>query len=51
MALIHLMYQSLFGNVSNRKMFFRVHIFYVDEGAAVYGWDEAKRLENMNFII
>jgi hypothetical protein len=42
MALLDLMYQSLFGSVSNRKMFFRVHIIYVDEGPVVYGWEEEK---------
>lgn len=43
MALLNLMYQSLFGTVSNRKMFFRVHILYIEEGSAVYGWDDEKR--------
>lgn len=51
MALINLMYMSLFGNVSNRKMFFRVHILYIEEGSAVYGWDDEKRQKNIDFII
>ncbi|CDW91371.1 UNKNOWN [Stylonychia lemnae] len=51
MALIDLMYQSLFGTVSNRKMFFRVHILYIEEGSVVYGWDEEKREKNIQFII
>jgi tRNA(Ile)-lysidine synthase TilS/MesJ len=38
MALLNMLYQSLFGNVSNRKMFFRVHIIHVDEGRVVYDW-------------
>eukprot|EP00347_Sterkiella_histriomuscorum_P003860 403362663 len=50
MALLDLMHQSLFGT-SQRKMFFRVHIFYVDEGRVVYGWDEQKHQENIEFII
>jgi len=32
-------------------MFFRVHILYIEEGSAVYGWDEEKRLQNIQFII
>lgn len=51
MALLNLMYQSLFGGLSQRKMFFRVHILYIDEGSAVYGWDQEKREQNIDFII
>jgi hypothetical protein len=48
MALLDLMHNALFGNeeseekgavkISQRKMFFKVHVLYVDEGPAVYGW-------------
>ena len=43
MALLNMLYHSLFGNQSQRKMFFKVHILYIDETCAVYGDDEAKR--------
>jgi len=51
MALLNLMWQSLFGNASKRKMFFRVHVLFIEEGSAVYGWDERRREEVINFII
>jgi tRNA(Ile)-lysidine synthase TilS/MesJ len=40
MGLLDLMHEALFGNtsLSQRKMFFKVHILYIDEGRAVYGW-------------
>mmetsp|Transcript_23828 Transcript_23828/g.23502 ORF Transcript_23828/g.23502 Transcript_23828/m.23502 type:complete len:186 (-) Transcript_23828:827-1384(-) len=50
MALLHLLFKSLFGNESNRKMFFQVHILYIDEGTAVYNWQESERLQNLNLI-
>lgn len=49
MAMLHLMYVSLFGE-SQRKMFFKVHIIHIDE-SAVYGYDEAKQQENLNIFI
>lgn len=49
MAMLHLMYISLFGD-AQRKMFFKVHIVYIDE-SAIYKWDEEKEAENMNLII
>ena len=50
MALLHLLYSSLFDNKSTRKMFFKVHIIYIDEGSVVYNWTEEKRTDNINFI-
>lgn len=50
MALLHLLYESLFDNKSTRKMFFRVHVIYIEEGSAVYGWSEEKRAANLAFI-
>lgn len=50
MALLNMLYHSLFGNQSQRKMFFKVHILYIDETCAVYGDDEAKRQANIDFI-
>lgn len=43
MAMLNLMWQSLFGNNQNRKMFFRVHILFIEEGSAVYKWSDERR--------
>ena len=47
MALLDLMHQALFAgteevvtHISQKKMFFKVHVLYIDEGQAVYGWDD-----------
>ena len=51
MALLHMMYNSLFGeSVSQRKMFFKVHVLYIDE-SIVYGWDDDTRKTNLDVII
>ena len=50
MALLNMLYYSLFGNQSNRKMFFSVHILYIDEGPAVYGHSEEENKKNLDFI-
>lgn len=43
MALLDMMYEALFGqnSQSQRKMFFKVHVLYIDEGRVVYDWTEA----------
>ena len=39
MALLELMHEALFGaSITQRKLFFRVHVLYIDEGRAVYDW-------------
>mgnify|MGYP000870955143 CR=1 FL=1 len=42
MALLDLLHDSLFGTSSQtqRKLFFRVHVLYIDEGKAVYDWSD-----------
>jgi hypothetical protein len=50
MALLNMLYFSLFGNQSNRKMFFSVHILCIDEGPAVYRHTEEEHLKNLDFI-
>lgn len=32
-------------------MFFRVHIFYIEEGSAIYKWSPEQRDENLQLII
>jgi len=43
MAMLNMLYLSLFGGSSNKKMFFKVHVIYIEEGSALYGWDPSKR--------
>ena len=42
MALLDLIHEALFGQTSltQRKMFFKVHVIYIDEGRAVYNWSQ-----------
>jgi hypothetical protein len=53
MALLDLMHEALFGQTSltQRKMFFKVHVLYIDEGRAVYGWSEEFWQNQINMII
>lgn len=52
MALLDLMHDALFGTSSKtqRKMFFRVHVLYIDEGETVYGWSKEVHEQNLNLI-
>lgn len=52
MALLDLMHQALFGvsTQTQRKMFFKVHVIYVDEGRAIYGWSEEEHAKNIKMI-
>ena len=38
MAMLHFLYNCLGGNKSTKKMFFKIHILYIEEGPAIYGW-------------
>jgi len=48
MVLLKLMNKSLFGD-SQRKMFFKCHVVYVDE-SLIYGWDAETRLSNLKIV-
>ena len=50
MALLNMLHYSLFGNQSNRKMFFSVHILYIEESSAVYSCSDEQRAGNIKFI-
>ena len=52
MALLDLLHDSLFGTSSQtqRKMFFRVHVLYIDEGPAVYNWSDDFHNEQIELI-
>lgn len=50
MALLNMMYSSLFVNAIRNKMYFKVHVLYIDEGAAVYDWNEEQRQVNLQII-
>lgn len=48
MALLNLIYAALFGP-SQRKMFFNVHVLYIDE-TAIYNWDESTSEEYVKIV-
>ena len=52
MALLDLMHDSLFGtsSQSQRKMFFQVHVIYIDEGRVVYNWTPEQHEEHIKLI-
>ena len=50
MGMLNMLYMSLFGNQSNRKMFFCVHVLYIDEGPAVYGLSEGQHAANLDLV-
>lgn len=37
MAVLDLIFRSLLGGSSNRKMFFKVHVLYIEEASVVFG--------------
>ena len=51
MAMLHFLYNCLSGNTSQKKMFFKVHILYIDEGRAVYGWSDEEAEMHRKMII
>ena len=52
MALLDLIHEALFGNTSltQRKMFFKVHVLYIDEGRAVYKWSDEHWQQQIQMI-
>jgi len=42
MAMLHLLYNCLNGNKSAKRMFFKIHILYIDEGT-VFDWTNEQR--------
>lgn len=52
MALLDLMHESLFGTSTQtqRKMFFKVHVLYIDEGRAVFDWGEKEHQQNLELV-
>jgi hypothetical protein len=49
MAMLHLLHNCLNGNKSTKKMFFKIHILYIDEGT-VFGWSDEQRAANRGII-
>lgn len=49
MAMLNLLHNCLNGNKSMKKMFFKVHILYIDEGA-IYGWTPEQHTQNRKVI-
>ena len=50
MAMLHFLYNCLSGNTSQKKMFFKVHILYIEEGPAVHGWTPELTLQHRQLI-
>ena len=50
MAMLHFLYNCLSGNTSQKKMFFKIHILYIEEGPAVYGWSQETTLTYRSLI-
>lgn len=51
MAMMHLLWNCLNGNKSQKKMFFKIHIIYIDEAQTVFGTTEEESLRRRNLII
>lgn len=51
MAMLHLLWSCLNGNKSQKKMFFKVHILYIDEAQAVFNTTEGEAEDRRNFVI
>ena len=49
MAMLHMLWNCLSGNKSQKKMFFKVHVLYIEEGIQVFGIssEEAERRRNL----
>ena len=51
MAMLHLLWSCLNGNKSQKKMFFKVHILYIDEAQSVFNTSVAEAEARKNFVI
>ena len=50
MAMLHFVYSCLEGNKSQKKMFFKVHILFIEESRSVYGATEEQAASNRLMI-
>ena len=50
MAMLDLLNNCLSGNTSAKKMFFKVHVLYIDEGC-VFNFDDEKREQQKDVIV
>lgn len=50
MAMLHFLFNCLSGNTSQKKMFFKIHVLYIEEGPAVYGWSSEATLKYRTLI-
>ena len=51
MAMLHFLYNCLSGNTSQKKMFFKIHVLYIDEGRSVYGWTDEEAEQHRQLIV
>ena len=50
MAMLHFLYLCLNGNKSQKRMFLKIHILYIDETRGIYGSSEEKSNANCTLI-
>lgn len=50
MAMLHFLHSCLNGNTSQKKMFFKIHVLYIDEARGVYGHDAERAAANCAVI-
>lgn len=51
MAMLNFLYNCLAGNKSQKRMFFKVHILYIDEGRSVFEWSEQVASDRRQMIM
>lgn len=51
MAMMHLLWNCLNGNKSQKKMFFKIHIVYIDEAQTVFGTTAEESARRREIII
>jgi len=50
MAMLHFLHFCLNGNTSLKKMFFKIHVLYIDEAAGVFGSPEEEAAKHRETI-
>lgn len=51
MAMLHFLHCCLNGNTSQKKMFFKIHVLYIDEARGVYGVPDERAEANCQLVI
>jgi tRNA(Ile)-lysidine synthase TilS/MesJ len=51
MAMLHMLWNCLNANKSQKKMFFSIHVLYIQESCAVFGTEQSLEDERRDIII